>query len=293
MAIPLHQAVLLHGKIYVGVTVYTDQPCSTSGPLQGQSGKVYSSDTDFASWTSLPVPGDITGFGLGTYHSQLVLAGGVSTEKTVTDVWASDDGTNWQQSESLPPLSVACSMPTIINTGSPEYLLVAGGYDYYNLQPLVRVAVLMEKQWVSVQPPPKLCCILSSTIHNGNLYVGGESRSDYAVYCRLDSLLAACAQARTTGEWNSTAELWKPLNCPFSISGSASFNRQLMVFIPPVTIFAYSPLTQSWAHVGDFPKRSGFRPKCSVVIPSGECLVIGCSTVQRRFNVLKPVVTGS
>ena len=83
-------------------------------------------------------------------------------------MWASEDGTNWQQSESLPPLSVACRNPTIINTGSPEYLLIAVGSNYN-----YRVDVLVEKQWVSLQLPLKLRHILNSTIHNGNLYVGG------------------------------------------------------------------------------------------------------------------------
>ena len=281
-----------HGKIYVGVTVYI-QSCGTPRPdplQEQQSGKVYSSNADLRSWTSLSVPGDIVRFGLGTYHSQLVLAGGknISARRKVSDVWASDDGTNWQQSESLPPLSVACSMPAIINTGSPEYLLVAGGYDSIS-EPLIRVDVLMEKQWVSIKPLPKLCCVSSSTIHNGNLYIiGSKSRWDYMypIYCRLDSLLAACVQARTGEKSVTTAELWKPLNCPFPVSCSASFNKQLLLFVPSVlTIFAYSPLVQSWVHVGDFPKH--FQPKLSVVLPSGECLVI-----TGRFSVLKPVLTG-
>ena len=274
--IPLYHAVLLHGKIYVGVTVSTS------------TGKVYFSDTDLRSWTSLSVPGDVIIFGLGTYHSQLVLAGGMisSTKKKVSDVWASDDGTNWQQSEFLPPLSVACSYPTIINTGSPEYLLVAVGPEF-----TYRVDVLIEKQWVSILPLPKLRIrrIYHSTIHNENLYLGGTR--DFASYCRLDSLLTACDQART-GERDTTAATWRPLNCPLLLSDFASFGKQLVVFIPgpPVTISAYSPLSQSWVHVGDIPK--GFTPTCSIVISSEELLVIGYSIGGGGFKVLKAVLRG-
>ena len=271
-ALPGHQVVLLRGKIYVAVTMFLRRDIII--------GEVLSSDTELASWTSLSVPGDITNFGLGTYHSQLVLAGGwISSEnKCVTDVWASDNGTIWQQSESLPPLSVACSMPAIINTGSPEYLIVTGGYD--NIQPHSRVDVLIEKQWVSVQPLPKPSYrrlhVLWLTIHNGNLYVTRNS-VDSVFYCRLDSLLATCFQARTS----TTTQVWKLLKCPFPAHCIASYGQQLLVLKSQNRaneMFAYSPLTQSWVHVGECSIR---QQKCSIVISSGELLVFGCNMRQQ------------
>ena len=200
---------------------------------------MYSTDTELASWTSLSVPGDVVRFGLGTYHSQLVLAGGwiSSAKKCVTDVWASDGGTSWQQSESLPPLSMACSMPAIINTGSPEYLLVAGGYDS-NLEPLVRVDVLIEKQWVSLCP---------------NHLVAYNSQQESLCFrkqCRfcllLQTRLPASYLFPGKNQHNTIMESPFPAHC------IASYGQQLLVLKcpdPAGKVFAYSPLTQSWVHV--------------------------------------------
>ena len=112
----LPQVVLLHDKVYIWVT-----------PLQNKRsiGKLHcSSITDLSSWTAVAVP-YVKESGLGTYHSQIVLVGGVTyAGKVVRDVWASEAGTNskWQY---LPPLPTPCQQPAVTNTGSPEYLIVA------------------------------------------------------------------------------------------------------------------------------------------------------------------------
>ena len=113
--ISLSQVVLLRDKIYIGVT---------SRRIGRYIGELHSA-VDLSSWTTttLAVLAGIKKFGLGTYHSQLVLVGGVNhADKVVGDVWTSEDGTKWHQSESLPPLPTPCQQPAVINTGSPEYL---------------------------------------------------------------------------------------------------------------------------------------------------------------------------
>ena len=149
------QVVLLGGKYYVG---------TTSGPAE-----LYCSTTDLSSWTTLPVPG-VKRFSLGTYQSQLVIVGGIhSSGQVVRDLWASEDGTKWQQSESLPPLLRACYRCTVINTGNPEYLIIAGGCNEYRA--LDTVCVLIEGQWFLLKHFPEPCGQISFTIYNGNLFL--------------------------------------------------------------------------------------------------------------------------
>ena len=118
----------------------------------------------------------VTNFGLGTYHTQLVLVGGMNQSyEVVSDVWVSKDGTEWRQSESLPPLPTPCQKPAVINTGSPEYLIVAGGYAEILLyKALDTVFVIGDRQWFFVGHLPIPYGIFKFTIHNGNLYLFGS-----------------------------------------------------------------------------------------------------------------------
>lgn len=58
-------------------------------------------------WTRLSLPPNIQQFALTTYHSQLVLLGGMSNDSVtiLNELWVSDDGKSWQQS--LPPMPTA------------------------------------------------------------------------------------------------------------------------------------------------------------------------------------------
>jgi hypothetical protein len=83
---------------------------------------LWESNNDFSHWNRLsPLPS-----GLSTYHSQLVLVGGQLNGCPTNKVWVSDDGYSWNTS--LPSMPTAREFPIVVNTGTPEYLLVAGGY---------------------------------------------------------------------------------------------------------------------------------------------------------------------
>ena len=88
------------------------------------------------------------GYGISTYRSQLVLVGGLdpTTQQATNKVWVSDDGSKWESS--LPPLPTARKDPLVVNTGSPEYLIVIGAEER-------NVDVLMGEQWMSAQPLQK------------------------------------------------------------------------------------------------------------------------------------------
>ena len=257
---------------------------------------------DLSSWTTLAVPGVIK-FGLGTYRSQLVLVGGVNyVGKVVGDVWVSKDGTKWQQSESLPPLPTPCHQPAVINIGSPEYLIVAGGHRHnldllYSALTMDTVYVLSEGQWVLVQRLPVPCAGIKFTILNGNLYLSGSALP--TCYCRVASLIAACESVKSAG----TCEiLWRTVEKESLTRYPVSFGQQLVsvnTFGGARTnaeIYAYQPFTQSWVHVGNLPTTE--RPACVFVHTTGELVVICDMTTRsrpltrKRFKVMKATLKG-
>lgn len=67
-----------------------------------------------------------------------MLLGGrnTATREDPDEVWVSEDGTNWQQS--LPPMSERRVWATALNTGSPEYLVVAGDLGLHTIEVLVQ-----------------------------------------------------------------------------------------------------------------------------------------------------------
>ena len=163
--------VVLDDKLYLGVTC--------------DGGMVLEFSADLAAWRVLPLPPAIR-FGLSTYHSQLVLVGGwLIMNGTISNkLWVYDNEA-WHCS--LPPMPTCRHKPVVVNTGTPEYLVVTGGRYCCAEQ---AVEVLMEGQWVSCAPlysKPRDGCI-----HNGNLYFSCYRSS--VVYCQLESLVKACVQ---------------------------------------------------------------------------------------------------
>ena len=258
------------------------------------------STADFSSWTTLAVPGIIK-FGLGTYQSHLVLVGGVNhANKVVSDVWVSKDGTKWQQSKSLPPLPTPCQKPAVINIGSPEYLIVAGGHRHnldllYPALTMDTVYVLSEGQWVLVQRLPVPCAGIKFTILNGNLYLSGSTLP--TCYCRVASLIAACESVKSGGTFEI---LWRTVEKESLTRYPVSFSQQLVAATfsgapANVEVYAYHPITQSWVHVGNLPTTE--RPVCVLVHTTGELVVI-CrmpltrKRTGRRFKVVKATLKG-
>jgi hypothetical protein len=186
------------------------------GKLVASSGRL-EADSDFSHWKELDAPSYCSS--LSIYHSQLVLVGGYISGRPTNKVWVSDDGYSWNTS--LPPMPTARMWPTVVNTGTPEYLLVAGGHPSFLV-----VEVLMEGQWWSLPSlpyyQPHSSYLISATIHGGTLHIGGA-------YCDLQSLLASCQTPNGTVRSDPDG-LWSVVNYEFHWYevGYASFQGQLL-----------------------------------------------------------------
>ena len=93
---------------------------------------------NLAAWKMLPLT-PVECFGLSTYHSQPVLVGGWLNGTSSNKLWVYDNDT-WHCS--LPPMMTGRRYPVVVNTGTPEHLVVAGGY--HCAEPIEVLEVLME-----------------------------------------------------------------------------------------------------------------------------------------------------
>ena len=257
------QCVLLQDKIYIGG--YTSSWESDAS--------LFISSTDLNSWSQVTTP--TCHYGLTTYHSQVVLVGGMEpdTRMATNKLWTLKGEMNWQLS--LPPMPTSRYYSSALNTGSPECLVVSGGTAsgvfYVNV-----VEILKDNEWSSVQPLPKACSRLKSTLHKGRLYLmGGYEQGLSVFHCKLESLL----NEDHTQEMSHSSGLWSELQIYLGFSSPSSFANQListggyLFSTLSSTICAYSPHTLSWLHVGNLP--IGLRNTATIVLPTGELVVLG------------------
>ena len=235
--------VVLDDKLYSGISEFKHY-----GLLCLGAGMVLEFSADLAAWKVLPLL-PVSNFGLSTYHSQLVLVGGELNGATTNKLWVYDNDA-WHCS--LPPMPTCRYNPVVVNTGTPEYLVVAGGYQY--TRPIEVVDVLMEGQWVSCAPLysyPR-----GGALHNGNLYFSCPD-SFSVVYCQLESLVKACVQPDGVSD---TGELWNCLPDPDPdpdayIRGMVAYGKLLICLTSIGDLHALSPDTESWVHVGRLDTR--------------------------------------
>ena len=258
------QCVLLQDKIYLGggETLSLENNAS-----------LFISSTDLNSWSQVATPTRY--YGLTTYHSQVVLVGGrePDTIMATNKLWTLKGGTNWQPS--LPPMPTSRYFSSALNTGSPECLVVSGGTasggDEVNV-----VEILKDNEWSSVQPLPKACSHLKSTLHKGRLYLmSGHEQGPSVFHCKLESLL----NEDYTQEMSHSSGLWSELQTHLELSSPSSFANQListgglLSYAHSSEICAYSPHTLSWLHVGDVPIK--LYNTATIVLPTGELVMLG------------------
>ena len=253
----LPSSVLLEDKIYYGVHASRD------------TSFIYTLTTDLKVWScfDVPQPG-LRDFTLTAYHSQLVLVGGRTSDWKVSNkLWVREGGSrSWQQS--LPPMPTPRRRVCAVNTGLPEYLIVASGKGRSSDSLLDTVEVLMGDQWFSLPSIPKPSSDMSAIIYNGNLYFMR------GFYCTLESLLSSCVLAEN-GALDKEDPLWKDLHMTYAYQ-AVSFGQQLVGVDTHYTgaVYAFSFLTDTWAHVEFFP-RSIFFAESSIVTPARELVLIG------------------
>ena len=265
------QCVLLHDVLYVG-----GGNTHTNGPVLFMSWTV----TKRLVWDVCRTPTEL--YALTTYHSQLVLVGGnepSTPPKPSNMLWtlSSDAGTNWQPSiQEMPTKRWGAAA---MNTGTPEYLVVAGGVGV-GVTYLDTVEVFTGKEWCTVESLPKPCCYLKWTSHEGKYYLYGGDHRNTAIYsCDIKLLLKSCEQS---GVNKTPFPLWSQFPLPSKYSSLASFGQHL-ISIGGISntsttnrspdILALSPLSQSWVHVGKLP--IGICTTASIVLPTGELVIIG------------------
>ena len=260
------QCVLLQDKIYLG---------GGSTPSLKSDPSLFISSTDLNLWSQVTTPTRF--YGLTTYHSQVVLVGGrePDTDMVTNKLWTLKGGKNWQLS--LPPMPTSRYDLSALNTGSPECLVVSGGIasrgSYVNV-----VEILKDNEWSSVQPLPKACNVLQSTLHKGRLYLMGGYRQSHSIFhCKLESLL-------NEEEISYSSGLWSELQIHLKDSSPSSFANQLISTggLSSSKICAYSPHTLSWLHMGNVPIE--LSRTATIVLPTGELVVLGGWSASRRSN---------
>ena len=261
------QAVFLDGTLHVGrgFSVWSKDYARLYSCIPGGDG----------SWTATDTPTYF--YALTTYDSHLLLVGGKEyPSKQITNkIYTMTDG---EFKELLPPMKEKRHSSSAVSSGS--VLVVAGGYD--GSGPLSSVEVYNNGQWTSGQSLPVACYDMNSVFHGDKwILIGGYAQGS-KVYCvSLQSLVSGTEQS----PWETLPDV------PFPYSAIAVFGGRILsiggenYLNPTSSIYAYSPDTQSWIHVGDQP--TPLRNTCAIVLPSGELIVIGGgSQSEQVFRVL-------
>lgn len=299
------QAVVLGSKVYIGGGSMSPGPSSIL--------LVYDFTKD--SWEKLDTPTEW--YALTTYHSQLVLIGGVdpntrniadpvtrkasttnhdtgkvnivdpttnldnadttadtrrattmNDDRATNQLWVLDEQHHWTQP--LPPMAIKRLQASAVSVG--DHLIVAGGQG---VGPLDAVEVYDGHQWREAQSLPIAQSWMKSVLHEGKWYLdgGAQAEEDCKIYyTSLESLIAT-----THSEGDKQSSVWKELpGSPLLWSTPAVFKNQLISVAGYYSsaIHAYFPSNMSaWVHVGDLPVAC--YSTCTLVLPTGELLVIG------------------
>ena len=245
----------LNGKVYV-----------RSGGWSGSAraaAKLYIYTPASDTWDTMDTP--VYGFALTVYHSQLVLVGGreYTDGKLTNKVWTLGEDGQWQTT--LPPLVTTCTNASAVSHG--DHLFVIDSHE--------GVFICNGRYWARAQHPTftkiVIALTLKSTITDGCWYV---VRGDGEVYyASLDSLIASSGPSQTP----QSSSVWKTLpNTPVEQCSPAKFGNRLIA-VGERAIYAFSPITQSWAEVGGVSPKKVLNP-CAIVLPSNELMVVSAVT---------------
>ena len=272
------QAVLLGNKVYVGGGDVYDVVDSTNDI---SAANVHVCDLLYDDvWET--IEGPCYWSALVAYKERLVLIGGIeaSTDKMSKKLWTlqSEEGAKSSWSSSLPDLTTSRCWASAVTT--QHHLIIAGGARG-NLIVLDTVEVCNGQQWIEVTSLPIACCRMKSVCYEGNWYLlGGHGQSQNVFYIPLELLIDAAYSVKETAAWSILAGV-----TPLQHSSPAVYENQLLAIggetattsLSTSAIFAYSSHLTSWVWVGDMPV--ALSSTCTVVLPTGELLVVGGDTV--------------
>ena len=270
-------SVWLNGKLYVG-----------GGGIYGEIDAqllIYSPSED--SWEVIPTPTYY--YALATYHSQLVLVGGLdpSTHKPTSKVWLLEDR-SWVPHPTVPDLPVSTSLSPAVEFG--DYLIVSGSEQDKGS---TAMSVFDGHTWLSAQALPErlnqagFIIPIKSAVNGDDWYLSSRQ----VVYrTSLKSLVVSAVSPAA-----AQSAMWERLpDTPHAYSGITWFGDHLLAVggfsgKEMRTVYAFNSQANVWERVSDLPG-DGCCDNCCAVLPTGELLVIGGVNTYNR--VLKAAITG-
>ena len=255
------QVILVNDRLCVG-TEYT----------------VYLSSSDFKTWKTMVTRAH--DFALACYDSKILTIGGLDSacsREISGDSWFVDVVGQTYTPSSLPPLQEKRHSASAINVPSAECLVVAGGADDEKV--LDSVEVLLCGRWVFVQRLPSPQFGLRGVLHDGVLYLTGNSL-DGVYSCELCELLQSHESLDCEGKQGSSFGLWRVVSSSLSHKSLVSFGKRFCV----VGVDTASSLTKidalregvserRWAHLAEVPV--SVKNRVSVVLSNGNLVVVG------------------
>ncbi len=234
--------------------------------------------TDLHSWTTTSAP--YRASSLTTYQSKFVLVGGwdTSTRELTNSLLTSTTGRDWKPS--LRAMPTRRYYPSSVSGGSPEVLVVAGGYGGSHYEYLDVVEVLLNDHWTTADSLPSSCWNMRSTFHEGNFYfTGGLGKREILFICTLESLLASASNGRTRRQ-----TIWRTVTTLTKILAIVSYVSNLIGIDEDSTIRSYSNKKQEWIETtieGDRPEQKYGKLIATAVLSTGQLLVATINGVHK------------
>ena len=271
------QAIWIKEELYVGAVL-------TEGTRRDHA-RIYIYSRYLNSWTTIDTP--VYYFAMTTYIDKLVIVSGrkfINCDETgpLTDgvLTLHEESHQWEEVEGVPHMNTKRCATCVVSVGC--YLIVAGGYIESGMSNIVEV--FDGHQWVFGTNLPLVIVEMKGVVHDGVWYLMGGRNQEQNVLCA--SLEAFQSKAVCKHGTNSEPSIiWKYLGrqLPYKRSSPAIFGTRLVAVggkndfpgsqVSTSTIHAYSENTNSWVHTGDLPQR--LHSSCTVVLPTGELMVIG------------------
>ena len=272
--------VTLRGIVYIGGGM-TENDIDRS--------KVITYDPLEDTYNSLP-PYAYSYFSMAVVNNQLILVGGVDVydRRKMTNklgVW-NEQSQRW--THPFPPMTTACSRPTLVTHNDRWLVVIGGGGDGGNRLSRVEILDTLSQQWHHSTPIPQMIgCefTLAATIGNMCYLLGGytaeTSTSKRVVSVCLDDLVSQAVSQPVSKNAPPAPSPWQTLpDTPFEYSTPLALSGTLLAIgggKPYINttkaIHMYLPMSKEWVKTGEMPAE---RTTCScIILPSGEIMVIG------------------
>ncbi len=236
--------------------------------------------TDLHSWTTTRAPCALSS--LTTYQSKFVLVGGrhPSTLEPTNSLLTSTTGLDWKPS--LRAMPTSRYLTSSVSGGSPEILVVAGGYGGSHNKWLDVVEVLLNDHWTTADSLPSSCSYMRSTFHEGNFYfTGGDYKKKILFICTLESLIASASNG-----WTRRQTIWRRVTTLTAILAIISYVSNLIGIDGYSTIRSYSNKTEEWIEITSEGDRPVAGYIATAVLSTGQLLVAN------RDGVYKETLSG-